>query len=91
MVADFHRNLIKGGIFIYPSATDTPKGKLRLLYECNPLSFVVEQAGGRATDGARRILVIQPTELHLRTPIYIGSEEMVKQAEGFLAKNPVAV
>lgn len=86
MVADFHRNLIKGGIFIYPSAQNAPKGKLRLLYECNPLALVVEQAGGRATDGSKRILDIQPSELHQRTPIFIGSEEMVKQAEDFLIK-----
>lgn len=86
MVADIHRNLIKGGIFIYPSATDSPRGKLRLLYECNPLSFIVEQAGGRATDGFKRILDIQAEELHQRTPIYIGSEEMVKRAEEMMMK-----
>jgi fructose-1,6-bisphosphatase I len=86
MVADIHRNLITGGIFIYPATKDAPNGKLRLLYECNPLAFIVEQAGGRATDGFRRILDIQPRELHQRTPIFIGSEEMVLKAEEFMAK-----
>lgn len=86
MVADIHRNLITGGIFIYPGTADAPKGKLRVLYECNPMAFVVEQAGGRATDGARRILDIEPKELHERTPIFIGSEEMVLKAEEFLQK-----
>lgn len=87
MVADLHRNLIKGGIFIYPATKDAPKGKLRLLYECNPMSFIVEQAGGRATDGRKRILELQPKELHQRTPIIIGSEEMVKKAEEFIEKH----
>jgi fructose-1,6-bisphosphatase I len=86
MVADIHRNLITGGIFIYPGTADAPKGKLRVLYECNPMAFVVEQAGGRATDGARRILDIEPGELHERTPIFIGSEDMVLKAEEFLRK-----
>jgi fructose-1,6-bisphosphatase I len=81
MVADIHRNMIKGGVFIYPTTSDSPSGKLRLLYECNPLAFIVEQAGGKATDGFRRILDIQPTELHQRVPIFIGSTEMVEQAE----------
>lgn len=86
MVADLHRNLIKGGIFMYPATTDAPKGKLRLLYECNPMAFIVEQAGGMATDGRKRILEIEPQELHQRTPIFIGSEEMVKKAEEFIEK-----
>jgi len=86
MVADIHRNLITGGIFIYPGTAEAPKGKLRILYECNPMAFVVEQAGGRATDGARRILDIEPKELHERTPIFIGSEDMVLKAEEFLQK-----
>ncbi|MDX2002224.1 MAG: class 1 fructose-bisphosphatase [Chitinophagales bacterium] len=86
MVADLHRNLIKGGIFIYPPSADAPKGKLRLLYECNPMSFIVEQAGGRATDGHTRILDLKPEELHQRTPIFIGSSEMVKQAEQYYQK-----
>lgn len=84
MVADIHRNLITGGIFIYPPTKDSPNGKLRLLYECNPMSYIVEQAGGRATDGERRILDIEPQRLHQRSPIYIGSEDMVLKAEEFL-------
>jgi fructose-1,6-bisphosphatase I len=86
MVADIHRNLITGGVFIYPPTKDAPCGKLRLLYECNPMAFIVEQAGGRATDGFNRILDIQPKELHQRTPIFIGSEEMVLKAEEFIAR-----
>src|SRR6202012_2131756 len=85
MVADIHRNLIKGGIFIYPVTASAPKGKLRLVYECNPMAFLIEQAGGRATNGASRILDIEVTELHQRSPIFIGSEQMVRQAEGFMA------
>ncbi len=73
LVADFHRNLLRGGIFAYPGDSKSPNGKLRLLYECAPLSFVVEQAGGKATDGKQRILDIVPSELHQRTPLYIGS------------------
>lgn len=85
MVADLHRNLIKGGIFIYPSTASAPKGKLRLVYECNPLAFVTEQAGGRATDGlGRRILELPVMELHQRSPIFIGATEMVQQAEVFM-------
>jgi fructose-1,6-bisphosphatase I len=84
MVADVHRNLITGGIFIYPPTKDSPRGKLRLLYECNPISFIVEQAGGRASDGFMRILDIEPKELHQRTPIFIGSEEMVLKVEDFM-------
>lgn len=82
-VADFHRNLLYGGIFIYPRSRKSPKGKLRLMYEANPLAFICEQAGGRATDGHRRILEIEPKELHQRTPLFIGSEEDVKIAEEF--------
>ena len=84
MVADIHRNMITGGIYIYPPLDDHPSGKLRLVYECNPLSFIVEQAGGMATDGERRILDIEPKELHQRTPIFIGSREMVAKAHEFL-------
>lgn len=80
LVADFHRNLIKGGIYIYPSTQKAPNGKLRLLYENNPLAFIAEQAGGLATDGKRRILEIPPTELHQRTPLFIGSKNMVEKA-----------
>lgn len=82
-IADFHRNLMKGGIYIYPITSKDPQGKLRLLYECNPMAFIVEQAGGRATDGWRRIMEINPTDLHHRTPIIIGSEQMVLKAEEF--------
>jgi len=77
LVADFHRNLIAGGIFLYPSDSKNPNGKLRLLYECSPMAFIAEQAGGSATDGTRRILDIMPTELHQRTPLVIGSREDV--------------
>lgn len=86
LVADFHRNLLKGGIFIYPSTHKSPKGKLRLLYECNPLAFIIEQAGGKASDGFRRILDIQPGSLHQRTPLFIGSAEMVSMAEEFMSR-----
>lgn len=84
MVADVHRNLIKGGIFMYPGTTDKPKGKLRLLYECNPFAFIVEKAGGKATNGKIRILDVPPTELHQRTPFFIGSKLMMEELEGFI-------
>jgi fructose-1,6-bisphosphatase I len=80
LVADFHRNLLGGGVFAYPANAKAPRGKLRLLYEANPLAFVVEQAGGAACDGHQRILDIQPTELHQRTPLFIGSKEEVELA-----------
>ncbi len=84
-VADFHRNLLKGGIYIYPANTRSPTGKIRLMYEANPMAFIVEQAGGRATDGhGKAILDITPEILHQRTPIYIGCENMVRTAEAFL-------
>ncbi len=85
MAADIHRNLIKGGIYIYPTTAASPKGKLRLLYECNPLAFIIEQAGGKASDGYQRILDIEPQELHQRTSIFIGSSNMVEKAEEFMA------
>ncbi len=81
MVADVHRNLIKGGIFMYPGTTEKPNGKLRLLYECNPFAFIVEIAGGIATDGKQRILEIQPKEVHERTPFFIGSKSMMEEFE----------
>lgn len=87
MVADIHRNLLYGGIFMYPADIRNPNGKLRLMYECNPMAFIVEQAGGRASDGKRRILEIQPEKLHQRTPIFIGSEEDVLMVEKFLREN----
>lgn len=84
MVADVHRNLIKGGIFIYPVTASASNGKLRLVYECNPMAFVIEQAGGRATNGKDRILDLDVTELHQRSPVFIGSEAMVLCAEAFM-------
>ncbi|SEQ79601.1 D-fructose 1,6-bisphosphatase [Hyunsoonleella jejuensis] len=84
MVSDFHRNMIKGGIYIYPSSSKSPNGKLRLLYECNPMAFLTEQAGGKATDGYKRILDIEPKELHERAPIFCGSKKMVEKAERFM-------
>jgi fructose-1,6-bisphosphatase I len=84
MVSDVHRNLIKGGIFMYPGTTDKPQGKLRLLYECNPFAFIVAVAGGKATDGKQRILDIQPTQLHQRTPLFIGSKLMMEELESHL-------
>lgn len=85
MVADLHRNLIKGGIFIYPCTASSIKGKLRLVYECNPMAFIIEQAGGVASNGYTRILDLDVIELHQRSPIFIGSENMVKKAEEFMA------
>lgn len=84
LCADFHRNLIKGGIYIYPSGTKSPNGKLRLLYECNPMAFLAEQAGGKASDGFQRIMDIEPTELHQRVPFFCGSKNMVDKAEEFM-------
>jgi len=82
LVADFHRNLLKGGIYIYPGTKKAPEGKLRLLYEANPLAFLCEQAGGIATDGKNNILDIVPTKLHQRVPLFIGSKKMVEKAMG---------
>lgn len=84
MVADIHRNMIKGGLFIYPTTSSAPNGKLRLVYECNPMAFIIEQAGGRATDGFSRILDLEVNELHQRSAIFIGSEHMVLKAEEFM-------
>ncbi|PKF62162.1 class 1 fructose-bisphosphatase [Psychromonas sp. psych-6C06] len=86
LVSDFHRNLLKGGIYIYPSTASAPQGKLRLLYECNPMAFLMEQAGGLASDGERRILTISPTELHQRVPFFCGSENMVNDVQGMLSQ-----
>lgn len=83
LVADFHRTLIKGGIFLYPADPKNKEGKLRLMYECAPMAMIIEQAGGRASDGTQRILDIVPTTLHQRVPILIGSEEDVTLAESF--------
>lgn len=90
-VADFHRNLLKGGIFLYPQTTKAPNGKLRMLYECFPLAFIVEQAGGMAIDGENRILDFTPSDLHQRTPLMIGSVEMVKTAKKYYLLDYVRV
>jgi fructose-1,6-bisphosphatase I len=89
MVADFHRTLLKGGVFLYPPTQDFPEGKLRLLYEANPVAFLAEQAGGTAIDGTKRVLDIEPTSIHQRTPLVVGSrveladfERFVLQGEG---------
>jgi fructose-1,6-bisphosphatase I len=84
LVADFHRNLLGGGLFAYPANRKNKRGKLRLLYEASPLAFIVEQAGGAATDGTERILDIHPTELHQRTPLFIGSANDVDAARALL-------
>lgn len=86
MVSDVHRNLIKGGIFMYPGTTDKPEGKLRLLYECNPFAFIVEVAGGRATNGKQRILDVVPEKLHQRSPFFVGSKAMMEELETCLTK-----
>ncbi|WP_136466862.1 class 1 fructose-bisphosphatase [Flagellimonas onchidii] len=84
LVSDFHRNMIKGGIYMYPKSSKAQKGKLRLLYECNPMAFLAEQANGKASDGYQRIMEIQPTELHERVPFFCGSKKMVEKAEEFM-------
>lgn len=89
MVADIHRNLMYGGIFMYPADSRSPHGKLRLVYECNPMSFIVEAAGGKSSDGKTRILDLVPENLHQRTPIFIGSKEDVTMVEEFLAKEEI--
>lgn len=79
LVSDFHRNLLKGGVFLYPQSSHAPQGKLRLVYECNPIAFLAVQAGGKASDGARDILSITPAALHQRSPFYVGSKKMVER------------
>lgn len=86
LVADFHRNLIQGGIYMYPPTTSSPNGKLRLIYECNPLSFIIEQAGGKSSNGEMRIMEVQPEKLHHKVPLFIGSTEMVNKVEDMIAK-----
>lgn len=81
LVADFHRNLLKGGIYFYPSTAKSPSGKLRLMYECHALAYIIEQAGGRASDGHQRIMEIQPDAIHQKVPLFIGSKNMVERAE----------
>ena len=88
LVADFHRNLLKGGIYLYPSTASHPKGKLRLLYECNPMAFLAEQAGGKASDGKNRILDLIPETLHQRSPFFVGNTHMVDDTERFLRDFP---
>lgn len=88
LVSDIHRNILKGGIYIYPRSSKASNGKLRLLYECNPMAFIAEQAGGKASNGFERIMDIQPTELHQRVPFFCGSKNMVEKAEEFMAKYP---
>lgn len=85
MIADVHRTILYGGIFAYPSDSRNPNGKLRLMYEANPMAFVIEQAGGRATDGKRRIMEIVPKDVHERVPVFMGSTEDVHEAEAFIA------
>lgn len=89
LVSDFHRNMIKGGIYMYPKSSKSNNGKLRLLYECNPIAFIAEQAGGKASNGFTRIMDIQPTELHERVPFFCGSKNMVEKAEEFMQKAEV--
>lgn len=84
LVSDFHRNIIKGGIYMYPESTKNPRGKLRLLYECNPIAFLAEQAKGKSSDGFTRIMEVKPTELHQRVPFICGSKNMVEKAEEFM-------
>jgi fructose-1,6-bisphosphatase I len=86
MVSDIHRNMIKGGLYMYPGTSRKPQGKLRLCYECNPMAFIIEQAGGKATDGHQRIMDIKPTELHQRAPLYLGSVDMVEEVHSFINK-----
>ena len=85
LVSDFHRNMIKGGIYLYPTSSKNPNGKLRLLYECNPMAFLAEQANGKASDGTTRILDIMPTELHQRVPFICGSSAMVEKVEEYMS------
>lgn len=85
LVADFHRNLIRGGIYMYPATDTSPKGKLRLMYECNPLAFIAEQAGGKASDGKNRIMEIELTDLHQRAPYFVGNTAMVDKIEELIA------
>jgi fructose-1,6-bisphosphatase I len=83
LVSDIHRNMLKGGVYLYPSTHSHPNGKLRLLYECNPMAFITEQAGGKASTGTQRVLDVEPTELHQRVPFYCGHKKMVEKIESF--------
>lgn len=84
LIADFHRNLLKGGIYLYPATVKAPNGKLRLLYECNPMAFLIEQAGGKASTGKQRVMEVQANEFHQRVPLIIGSADMVDQVLGMM-------
>ncbi|MGB1038599.1 MAG: class 1 fructose-bisphosphatase [Bacteroidia bacterium] len=84
MVSDFHRNLLKGGIFMYPATSGAPNGKLRLMFESNPMAFITEQAGGKATNGSKRIMELEPTEIHQRNPVFMGSKNMVDKVESMI-------
>jgi fructose-1,6-bisphosphatase I len=84
LIADFHRNLLKGGIYMYPPTGSAPNGKLRLMYECNTMAFIAEQAGGIAIDGNQRIMEVEPTELHQRVPLYVGSKNMVAKLQEYI-------
>jgi fructose-1,6-bisphosphatase I len=86
LVADVHRTLLQGGLFMYPADSQSPQGKLRLMYEAAPIAMIVEQAGGRATDGCTDIMDIEPESLHQRTPVYLGSSEFVDLAERYLTE-----
>jgi fructose-1,6-bisphosphatase I len=89
-VADFHRTLLRGGVFLYPPTKKSPQGKLRLLYEANPMAFLAEQAGGAACDGSGRIMEKQPESIHERTPLIIGSKEEVARVREFMQQAPAA-
>jgi fructose-1,6-bisphosphatase I len=89
LVSDIHRNMLKGGIYLYPTSTLSRSGKLRLLYECNPMAFITEQAGGKASDGVSRIMEISPKSLHERVPFYCGSINMVHKVEEFISNAKV--
>jgi fructose-1,6-bisphosphatase I len=91
MVADIHRSLLYGGIFMYPADSRSPQGKLRLMYECNPMAYIIESAGGKASNGKQRILEIKPSSLHERTPIFIGSDYDVKMVEEFMAREEIEI
>jgi fructose-1,6-bisphosphatase I len=85
LVSDFHRNLLMGGVFLYPQNENASEGKLRLVYECNPIALIAEQAGGAASNGREQILNIIPGSLHQRSPFYVGSKNMIKKIEEFIA------
>jgi fructose-1,6-bisphosphatase I len=91
LVADFHRTLLRGGVFLYPPPRSNPEGKLRLLYEANPVAFIAEQAGGVASDGQRRVLEVQPTDIHQRTPLIVGSKSEMEEFGRFVQPAEVAV